>query len=379
MAARTTASAPELREFVRRLNGGESLSSIARNIGRPRPTLNSWKAAYESGSLSITEDSVTWAGVLVEGDETQRHENKKKLAESRATIKQHEERIAQLEEMLADARKPRVSYKAHQAPLKKNSFNRVFVTDSHGEKVDKVAFEAFLADLERVSNIHEIVIGGDMLDCDGFLSSHVPQYLPQFDYSFEEDVAAANEQLDQIQKRCPKAKMYYLEGNHEHRVERWLAKQMMGNARDANYLYRLMGPKTALNLEKRGIEFFSQGGQHMGMKVRGTIKLGHCYFQHGTGTSSRTASYKNLHKFAACLIHGHNHSMQQASTTFMDGEPVMAACPGCLCQMHPMYNHSDPCSWTHGYGLQPANRDGTFHYLPVPIVNKQSVLQYLWN
>ena len=375
MAAKINAKASELREFARRFAAGENISSIAREMDRPRPTINGWRDALSSGKLVVEGDRVSWDGLDVDtGGKSSATNQKKELRELRAEVKRLQAQRELDIQALEEARKPRAEFKPFRAPTKKNSYKRLFVTDSHGEKVDLKAFGALLNDIERTDRILEFIIGGDMLDCDGFLSTHVPQYLAHFEYSYEDDIAAANDQLDQLQKRCPKAKFYYLEGNHEHRVERWISKQVINNQKDAEFMYRKMGPAAVLNLEKRGIEFIRQGGQYMGLKTRGTIKLGHCHFQHGTGTSSKTASLKNLQKFAACVVHGHNHSMQQASSAFMDGEPVMAACPGCLCQMHPMYNHSDPCTWTHGYGLQVANQDGTFHHINVPLNDGRSFL-----
>lgn len=291
--------------------------------------------------------------------------------------KQLEAHIAQLQEQLDLARKPRVTYKPSRAPKKRGNYKRVIIPDTHGCKADKKALGAFLADLEKIEDVREVVMLGDHLDCDGFLTTHVAQYIPREHYTFEEDISATNELLDSLQRLMPKATIHYLEGNHEWRVERWIMKQQQLDSKDAEFLYRRLGPASVLSLEKRGIHFYRQGDAHMGIPVRGAIKLGRCYFMHGTATSSKVASHKNLYKYAECLVHGHNHQQQSASGHFMEGSAKGVWCPGCLCELNPIWSHTDTCSWTHGYGLQCVNPDGTFHHLNIPIIEGRSLLSQL--
>ena len=375
MAARKQYGASDYRKFAEAYQGGAKITDIARKMDIARSTITDWRNAIECGNLVVTDKHVKRDGVILDEEDPKRNDPNA-LRKAHKEIDKLTRELEKMQERLEQARKPRVSFKPHQAPAKKGYFNRLFITDTHGNKVDRQAFEAMLADIEQMERVQEVVLGGDILDCDGFLTEHVPQYLAQFEYSFEDDIRAANQQLDELQKLCPKAKFYYIEGNHDHRIERWIAKQKI-NATDSEGLYRRNGPEAVLSLQKRGIYYVRQSQQHMGLKTRGVIKLGHCYFVHGTTTSSKTASQKNVQKYAANVVHGHNHSMQQAASAFMDGQQVMASCPGCLCQMNPMYNHSDPCTWTHGYGLQVANQDGSFHHINVPLNNGRSFLAHL--
>ena len=97
----------------------------------------------------------------------------------------------------------------------KGAFVRFFVPDTHGCKVDHDALSAMLADLAYL-NPREVYLMGDHLDCDGFLAQHhVWGFVAETEYTFEDDVAAANVMLDSVQKICPKAKLTYLSGNHE--------------------------------------------------------------------------------------------------------------------------------------------------------------------
>lgn len=97
----------------------------------------------------------------------------------------------------------------------KDDFVRVIIPDSHGDHIARHAAAAFLADCARL-NPHEIVMLGDHLDCGGFLAQHHTMgYVAETETSYEADVMATNQFLDEIQKAAPRARIKYLEGNHE--------------------------------------------------------------------------------------------------------------------------------------------------------------------
>ena len=98
---------------------------------------------------------------------------------------------------------------------RKEDFVRVIANDVHGQMMDRDAVEAFLRDLKEW-DADEIVLNGDIVECGGFLATHhTLGYVAQTEYSFQEDIAAGNWFLDEIQKAAPRAKIHYIEGNHE--------------------------------------------------------------------------------------------------------------------------------------------------------------------
>lgn len=373
MATRKQYGASDYRTFAEAYQSGSTIADITRQMNVPRATVQSWRNSLDQGVLVVTKDAVLWDGAKLDEKTTQRSDPNA-LKKANKEIEKLKAENAKLKESIENHRKPKVKYTGRRCSKQSNSFLRVVIPDSHGCKADQSAINAFLADLEQLDKVEEVVWLGDHLDCDGFLTTHVRQYIGQYDYSFEEDVDAANGFLDAVQKRTPKAKHYYLEGNHEWRIERWICDQVKTSAKDASYLYRLMGPETVLGLKERGITFFNQGGYHMGIKTRGFIKLGECYFTHGMSTNGQHASYKNLHKYAGCIVHGHNHTEMQAGTRFVEGRRVGAWCPGCLCEPGPMYRHSNASNATHGYAFQTVYRDGTFHHVNVPLNDGRSFL-----
>src|SRR5688572_18961208 len=91
--------------------------------------------------------------------------------------------------------------KAKARRRSKASFVRVIFGDVHGEHMDKPAVAAFLNDVEMLEPA-EIICIGDLLDCGGFLSQHrTLGVVAELAVSYEQDVAAANMVLDELQKR----------------------------------------------------------------------------------------------------------------------------------------------------------------------------------
>lgn len=287
--------------------------------------------------------------------------------------------LSQTVQQLEDARKTKglviPNRTEKQLP---DTFARLFVTDTHGSHADVHALSAFFSDIAGV-DIREIVFGGDGLECGGWLmQSHALGYVAQLDeVCYEEDVAAANDLLDRLQSTCPKAKIYYMEGNHEWRVERWCVDICEGHKRNAEFLMRAIAPYSVLNLEKRGIEYFRRSDKYCGLDTPGVLKLGKSFFVHESSTASHAAS-KALDKFAGCVFYGHTHRADFSTTRLVNVGLVSAWNPGCMCVLQPRWRHSDPTGWTHGYMLQIVNRrDDTFHAVHVPIYKGRSYLNTL--
>ena len=156
-----------------------------------------------------------------------------------------------LAEAVSDARsvKRRVVLKAAPPKRQGREFVRVIIPDSHGSAIDRRAAAAFLADLKRLDPA-EIVMLGDHVDCGGFLAQHhTLGYVAQTDYSYAEDLEAANNFLDAVQAAAPKAAIHYIEGNHERRIETWAVTQTLRHSKDAETLRRAFPPEVRLRLK----------------------------------------------------------------------------------------------------------------------------------
>jgi len=290
----------------------------------------------------------------------------------KASESQKEKLAAALERARAT---PKVKTPIPQKPSRGSADDvvRVIITDTHGAKVDKAALAACLGDVKAL-NPHEVVLCGDHVDCGGLLAQHhVLGYVAEASYTYEEDIAATRAFLDALQGAAPRAMIHYIEGNHERRVETWSLTQSLRNARDAEFLRRAFAPEFLLDLKKRGIPYYRQGEFYNGLKLPGTIKLGKCYFTHGSKTANNATAVM-LSAFGAPLVFGHTHRAQSSTGRPVHSGSIAAWNPGCLCELQPLWQHTNPTTWTHGFGVQMVARSGEFLHLNIPIIGGQSFL-----
>jgi len=331
-----------------------NVTAAARETGLPRSTVwQRYQKAVESGYRP--------AKPLVE---------KSRIRELEKLVELQQERIENL---------ARSAYEIPQSPSGSqhlgSTYTRVIIPDTHGCFADEEALSAFLFDLEQLSpNVREIVMLGDHLDCGGFLAQHwTLGYVAEADYTFEDDVDAANQLLDRIQAACPEAKIHYLEGNHERRIEKWCLTQTLKNKKDASYLMRMFGVESVLHLRERGISHYKQGQFYDGVAIPSTIKLGKCYFTHGSRTGQNPCKLM-LGDFGGNVVFGHVHRMDSYSDRTVSEGVIGAWSPGCLCRLQPLWNHTQITGWSHGYGVQLVREDDEFLHINVPIIGGKSYL-----
>lgn len=249
---------------------------------------------------------------------------------------------------------------------------RVIIPDSHGQSINRTAMNLFLTDLKELDP-DEIVMLGDHVDCSGIFTSHKRSYKEEMEYSYLRDIEYAKAFIDSIQQCAPRAKIYYLEGNHELRVEKW-AVNTFDNAADAKYLLSAFSPIVLLDLPGRDIEYFRMGEKYNNISIPGTIRLGKCYFTHGIA-ANKYAAARHLERFGANVVFGHIHrSQSHFGQTVASGE-IGSWSPGTLSELQPMWMHTNPTDWAHGYGVQlVSDKTGTFLHTNVPLIEGGSLL-----
>lgn len=249
---------------------------------------------------------------------------------------------------------------------------RVICGDLHGSRMDRAAVDAFLADLPKW-NPDEIVFLGDMVDCGGFAAQHhVLGYVAETEYSFQDDIAAGNWFLDQVQTLAPQAQIHYIEGNHEDRVERWIVDQVRSNTRDGEFLRSILAPDVLLRLAQRGIAFYRRSETHIPGFPPGWVKMGKIFFVHELG-KSKNAARDSVTRTAGNVVFGHTHREDSASVVLPNVGLVKAWNPGCLCQRQKLYMHSAPSDWSHGYAVQVVENSGEFLHMNIPIWEGKSL------
>ena len=253
----------------------------------------------------------------------------------------------------------------------------VYCTDSHGAYQDEVAIKAFLGDLKTLDP-GAVVHGGDALDCGGFLSSHgTLGVVAEMAISYEDDTMATNNFFDAIQSNVRKRTPFtYVEGNHENRIRRWVATQVLSNARDAQYIESLIGVEKVLSIKERGIRFIRRDTCYDGFDVSGTFKIGDkLACQHGEAFAGKSAVFRQLDRLGHSVVFGHSHRLVTAYGEKLTGQ-LVAINGGCLCQRRPVYGLTKTTDWVHGYVVCVTGPGGFFAF-PVPIVNGVSYLRQL--
>lgn len=292
-----------------------------------------------------------------------------------ASIKALEKALTEATQSLAARRVVKIEplYVAKPTKRRKDDWTRVIIPDSHGAHIARHAAAAFLADLKRLDP-DEIVMLGDHLDCGGFLAQHQTMgFIAETNTSYEADLEATNSFLDLIISNAPRARIHYIQGNHEARVEKWCVTASLRHSRDAKGLLDVFGPEARLKLKERGISYYLTNGRYHGLPVPGTIKLGRCAFTHGI-SFGRHATHDHAVRFGLSVVHGHTHRSQSAIIRTVGGGVVGAWCPGCLCQLQPLYMATSPSDWSHGIGIQVVAKSGRFMHINCPIIDGQSLL-----
>jgi hypothetical protein len=255
---------------------------------------------------------------------------------------------------------------------------RICAADLHGAKQNPTAVAAFLADVKRI-NPHEIILGGDIVDCGGFLAQHHTMgYVAETAYSYEDDIAAASNFLDRLQGAAPRARIEYLEGNHERRVETWCVTQTLRHQKDAELLRRAVSPETLLRLKTRGIPYYRVSECYDRLDIPGIIHRGNVYFVHGITTAKHAAAV-TLERTGANIVYFHSHRAQSDIQRRLHSGVIGAWNPGCLCEQQPLWNHGKPTNWTNGYAVQLTTRTGRFLHLNIPLIDGQSDFPALMN
>ena len=291
---------------------------------------------------------------------------KRQLAERKRDL---DELLSEFNDMLEARPVPRAADITHVA---QTDWVRIIFGDIHGMRQDKSAVSALLYDV-KVMQPNEVVILGDMIDCGGFLAKHQTLgFVAECDYTYREDIAAANNFLDRLQEVAPNAVIHFIMGNHDDRVERWCVDQVMAKGRDAEFLMSVYGPVALLRLKERNIKVYKRDEIYGEGLPRGWLRLGKMFFTHDLGYSVNAARVAVL-QAGGNVTFGHTHRWDVSPVVFPSVGVCAAFNPGCLCLMQPMYMHSKPTNWTQGYDIDFVAKTGNFLRQHVPIWRGESL------
>jgi len=186
----------------------------------------------------------------------------------------------------------------------------------------------------------EFILGGDFLELES-ASSYTTIDKP----SIDSDIENGRELLNDLRSVMPDAKGYYLQGNHETRLERYMASK-------APHLFKAL--KTIpelLGLEELNIEWvprLSDGKSTV-------LKRGDFHFVHGYWTSKHHAA-KHLDVYGMNVAYGHKHNPQMYCQSSIEGVRYAYAFP-CMRTRSPDWMEGKPSNWVNGFGVTYFNSD----------------------
>ena len=260
-------------------------------------------------------------------------------------------------------------------PKLRGDIVRVIFGDCHFCKHNPPAISALLSDIKSFRP-SEVIIGGDLIDCGGFLAAHhTLGYIDETGRSYEEDLMATSDFLNKLTEAAPNAAVHYIEGNHEARVERWCIDTCVGSKRDAEAMLRRNAPRYLLDLEKRGITYYPRSVAHS-CHVPGWVRMGKVFFVHEI-SSAKNAASQAIRESGANVVYFHTHRADFSPLNTPGHGLVAAWCPGCLCELQPLWRHTRPTQWTHGYAIQFVSKSGHFQHINVSIENGQSFISQI--
>lgn len=245
-----------------------------------------------------------------------------------------------------------------QYPTNKSLVRVGFIPDCHHPNVHKKSWGLMLRAMMRWRP-EVLVVLGDFADAET-LSAHPPDEPGSRDFS--DEVEAVKSALDQLEE-LGASTMVYVAGNHEFRLERYLARQ-------APALFRqLKGWPALLDLHERGWQW---------VPYRRSASLGKLHITHDTGSAGMNAHRISAAVFGGSALIGHTHRMAYEVRGRYDSTPYLAAMLGWLgdaAEAGKYMHEAKSAEWVQGFGtglLETAT--GIVHLQPVPIVHGRCVV-----
>lgn len=227
-----------------------------------------------------------------------------------------------------------------------NNTKFVVLSDVHIPYHDNVAINTAVKFIKE-KQPEVIILNGDIVD---FYDLSKFNKDPDRVQCLQQEIDEVQELFKRLRKTAPLAKIYYVRGNHERRLETYLMKNPELNSLKALKLPNLLG------LDKYDIEY-----------VEKELRLGSLKIIHGDMVrkfSAYTAKAEiEIHDCSGISSHTHRGGVYYQATP---ERYLLWAESFCLCDLHPHY--IDYPNWQQGllYGWV---KNESFAVTPVPIVN----------
>lgn len=187
--------------------------------------------------------------------------------------------------------------------------------------------------------VDAIFINGDLLD---FYQLSFYEKDPR-KVRFKDEIAAGKKFFDHIRARFPKIPIYFIPGNHEIRLERYL-KVKASELLDMDE-FRL---DVLLELRSKGIIY---------LEHKTTVNYGDYIIEHGDkipGGGGVIPARTAIMRFKRNVIINHFHKTSETSQNiYGKNESISAYSLGCLCELNADYLPLN--DWNHGFAIMSKN------------------------
>lgn len=220
--------------------------------------------------------------------------------------------------------------------------------DAHAPHHDKKTVRAVLK-YAADERWYAVVLLGDMLDMDAVSFWDMDKPRLSAHKRLKDDYDVGNELLDEIcaavRSRDKATKIYYLEGNHEYRIQRYIDKHPIHEGS--------MEVPVQLRLKERRIHWvksFSEGR---------VLRIGKAGFMHGFKTNKYHAN-SNVESYGT-IFYGHTHDVMEVPKIFRGRDRTwVGKSLGCLCNYELQYMRGRPQKWQQAIGTFRVFPDGFF-------------------
>jgi len=230
----------------------------------------------------------------------------------------------------------------------------LIASDVHIPDHDRRAWKALLL-LAKDLKPDYVVLAGD------FLELHSVSQHGEFNRELlNEDLAHGRQALAELQKAAPKAKIVYLEGNHETRLPRFISSKVPS-------LEGTLDLPRGLKLAESGITWVTETKQPWS---RGKLDVIHGHQMPGKhGPKHHAMRMTELYGTPGrTVVYGHTHKAQLFTAPGLGGIKTAIGL-GCMRTLQPSWLHGANAGWSHGFAVAEVSGSGRTAVYPVPVVD----------
>lgn len=255
-----------------------------------------------------------------------------------------------------------MSSRNHRLDIPKDAELTAVLSDAHVPFQDEYAIDLVMKVLEYFKP-KRVVLNGDWIDF--WQISRFEKDMSEV-RTLQDDIYRTHELFVELKQCAPNSEWYFMEGNHEHRLQRYLKTHPEIKSLKVLDIIKL------LKIEELFDRFIKYRPERWTYTIPVDEELwlvkNELIVLHGNYTSTipGACGRKYLNKYGISGISGHNHTMSSQMKRLKRGNIVWHE-GGCLCKLNPDYMH-DP-DWHQGFVVVTTYKGReSFHIDNVPIL-----------